>query len=99
VAHHCRHSFFAYAEAEMVARSYKDSPRTHNDGEAVCFLWRFPSAGLEPGVPDVIRHTALRSSDFPLRVPKEHEKRPSGPAAYPMDYMRLPGSRRYVSGS
>jgi hypothetical protein len=34
--------------------------------EAVCFLWHFPSVGLEPGLPDVIRHTALRSSDFPL---------------------------------
>jgi hypothetical protein len=34
--------------------------------EAVCFLWHFPSAKLEPGLPDVIRHTALRSSDFPL---------------------------------
>jgi len=32
---------------------------------AVCFLWHFPSTGLEPGFPDVIRHTALRSSDFP----------------------------------
>ena len=36
---------------------------------AVCFLWHFPSAGLEPGLPDVIRHTALRSSDFPLPLP------------------------------
>ena len=34
--------------------------------EAVCFLWHFPSIRLEPDVPDVIRHTALRSSDFPL---------------------------------
>jgi len=34
--------------------------------EAVCFLWYFPSTGLDPGLPDVIRHTALRSSDFPL---------------------------------
>src|ERR1039458_8591727 len=25
---------------------------------AVCFLWHFPSTGLEPGFPDVIRHTA-----------------------------------------
>ena len=33
---------------------------------AVCFLWHFPSTGIEPGLPDVIRHTALRSSDFPL---------------------------------
>jgi len=38
---------------------------------AVCFLWHFPSS--EPALaklgrgtlPDVIRHTALRSSDFP----------------------------------
>src|SRR5438270_13612419 len=34
--------------------------------EAVYFLWHFPSIRLEPDVPDVIRHTALRSSDFPL---------------------------------
>ena len=35
--------------------------------KAVCFLWHFPStSGLNPAVPDVIRHTALRSSDFPL---------------------------------
>jgi hypothetical protein len=33
---------------------------------AVYFLWHFPSNGLEPALPDVIRHTALRSSDFPL---------------------------------
>src|SRR5947208_1668408 len=33
--------------------------------EAVCFLWHFPSNGLESTLPDVIRHTALRSSDFP----------------------------------
>ena len=33
---------------------------------AVCFLWHFPSNRLKPALPDVIRHTALRSSDFPL---------------------------------
>jgi len=33
---------------------------------AVYSLWHFPSDGLEPGLPDVIRHTALWSSDFPL---------------------------------
>ena len=32
---------------------------------AVCSLWHFPSTGFETGCPDVIRHTALRSSDFP----------------------------------
>src|SRR2546429_6655096 len=38
---------------------------THNDAGAVYFLWHFPSTRLEPGLPDVIRPTALRSSDFP----------------------------------
>ena len=33
--------------------------------EAVCFLWHWPSTSLKARVPDVIRHTALRSSDFP----------------------------------
>jgi hypothetical protein len=32
---------------------------------AVSFLWHWPSTDLEVRVPDVIRHTALRSSDFP----------------------------------
>ena len=34
---------------------------------AVCFLWHWPSSSLNAGIPDVIRHTALRSSDFPPR--------------------------------
>ncbi len=34
-------------------------------GVAVCFLWHWPSTGLEARIPDVIRHTALWSSDFP----------------------------------
>ena len=44
--------------------------------EAVCFLWHFPSARLEPDVPDVIRHTALRSSDFPLPARNAGSGRP-----------------------
>src|SRR5579864_6134864 len=36
---------------------------------AVYSLWHFPSNGLEPTFPDVIRHTALWSSDFPLSWP------------------------------
>jgi len=44
-------------------------PRIRGPGKtlfpAVCFLWHWPSAGLNARVPDVIRHTALRSSDFP----------------------------------
>src|SRR5260370_12063091 len=34
--------------------------------KAVCSLWHLPSTGFETGLPDVIRHTALWSSDFPL---------------------------------
>jgi hypothetical protein len=33
---------------------------------AVRFLWHWPYRSLEAATPDVIRHTALRSSDFPL---------------------------------
>jgi hypothetical protein len=33
--------------------------------KAVSFLWHFPSTGLDASFPDVIRHTALWSSDFP----------------------------------
>ena len=67
-------------------------------GGAVCFLWHFPSAELELGVPDVIRHTALRSSDFPPRpfhrlLSKPIETYRMGGAAVrsgclQMDYMR-----------
>ena len=53
--------------AVVLSLRQKPALQVYNDGEAVCFLWHFPSTGLEPGLPDVIRHTALRSSDFPLR--------------------------------
>ena len=42
---------------------------------AVCSLWHWPSLSLDAQIPDVIRHTALRSSDFPL------PKHASAPAA------------------
>ena len=48
-------------------------PPERGVAEAVSFLWHWPSMGLEAHVPDVIRHTALRSSDFPppaARFPK-----------------------------
>ena len=44
------------------ARAYT---KPHRNGGAVYFLWHFPSSGLNAALPDVIRHTALRSSDFP----------------------------------
>src|SRR5262249_38325495 len=54
----------------------------------VCFLWHFPSNVLEHALPDVIRHTALRSSDFPpsfrAASPRRAfaaKRRPSGPAS------------------
>jgi hypothetical protein len=53
--------------------------------EAVSFLWHWPSMGFETHVPDVIRHTALRSSDFPppvdLAQARSHRQRPPGPPA------------------
>jgi hypothetical protein len=42
---------------------------------AVFFLWHWPSLSLDAQIPDVIRHAALWSSDFPL------PKRLSAPAA------------------
>jgi len=48
-----------------------DAVRSHKNGGAVYFLWHFPSSDPTPtsvrALPDVIRHTALRSSDFPPR--------------------------------
>ncbi len=41
-------------------------PYPHPKMRAVYSLWHFPSNGLESALPDVIRHTALWSSDFPL---------------------------------
>ena len=44
----------------------RDALRKGAAAGAVCSLWHWPSTGLDARVPDVIRHTALRSSDFPL---------------------------------
>ena len=51
-------------------------PPERGVAEAVSFLWHWPSTSLEARVPDVIRHTALRSSDFPPPVIRR-----SGPPA------------------
>ena len=48
--------------------------------EAVSFLWHWPSADLEARVPDVIRHTALRSSDFPPPMDPACAKPPAATA-------------------
>jgi hypothetical protein len=59
----------ALALTRQPVRSY----RTFSPLPSLCFrlglavhsLLHLPSRWLEPSVPDVIRHTALRSSDFP----------------------------------
>ena len=45
--------------------SVRNQPRVT---EAVSSLWHWPSRSLDAAIPDVIRHTALRSSDFPPPV-------------------------------
>src|SRR3954466_3234565 len=69
---------------ERAVRSYRTfSPLpASRKKQAVCSLWHWPSVRLEPDVPDVIRHTALRSSDFPLLASRRCGKRPPGPATY-----------------
>ena len=55
-------------------RTFSPLPRAVKP-TAVCSLWHWPSLSLDAQIPDVIRHTALRSSDFPL------PKRANAPAA------------------
>ena len=55
--------------------------KSHKNVGAVYFLWHFPSDGLESALPDVIRHTALRSSDFPL--PASEDTRSDRPVRLP----------------
>ena len=68
-------------------KSPSGGPPERGVAEAVCFLWHWPSTGLDARVPDVIRHTALRSSDFPPpENPRRNEtprQRPPGPPASP----------------
>src|SRR5271166_5656458 len=52
--------------ADGAVRSYRTFSPLPRLREAVYFLWHFPSTPLERRRPDVIRHTALWSSDFPL---------------------------------
>jgi hypothetical protein len=60
----------------------RPSPEGEGLAMAVSFLWHWPSAGLETRIPDVIRHTALRSSDFPP---------PANPSLRPTRRQRPPG--------
>ena len=60
--------------------------------EAVCFLWHWPSTGLDARVPDVIRHTALRSSDFP--PPASAEAEPAATARSSCQWIVYPTDAR-----
>src|SRR5580704_12612037 len=61
--------------------------------EAVSFLWHWPSMGFEAHVPDVIRHTALRSSDFPPPgAPRFSVKCPAATARSSCQLLVYPGS-------
>src|ERR1700722_5285257 len=53
------------ARCALTAPFHPYLPNACASGLAVRSLLHWPSRGLEPSVPDVIRHTALRSSDFP----------------------------------
>ena len=63
------------AGATRVLR-FQGDPSEEGVAEAVSFLWHWPSMGFEAHVPEVIRHTALRSSDFP--PPAERASTPTG---------------------
>jgi len=65
------HPYLAHSQNSVSA-----GHETLRMGGAVSFLWHFPSTRLEPGLPDVIRHTALRSSDFPLSPSTSDSDRP-----------------------
>ena len=79
---------FTLTPAGLAVQAYLKSPSggppERGVAEAVSFLWHWPSMGFEAHVPDVIRHTALRSSDFPppdcLRK-QAIRQRPPGPPA------------------
>src|ERR1700730_6462617 len=62
------HHFSLTPAPSQQADSGRPSPvpkKRGGEAEAGSFLWHWPSMSFEAHVPDVIRHTALRSSDFP----------------------------------
>ncbi len=75
--HYCRRGGLLPHRFTLTAESYMGRflSRPAQISEAVCFLLHWPSSGVETGIPDVIRHTTLRSSDFPpprsLALPRQ----------------------------
>ena len=70
---------------------------------AVCFLWHFPSndpARASAGaLPDVIRHTALRSSDFPPVSRRATVRSGCQPIHYSAHHSAQAGSYRRMAPS
>jgi hypothetical protein len=84
---------------------FQGCPPERGVAEAVSFLWHWPSMGFEAHVPDVIRHTALRSSDFPppvARLPKPPAataRSSCQPPVYRESTSALPSSAVFPMGS
>ena len=57
--------------------------------EAVSSLWHWPSRSLDAAIPDVIRHTALRSSDFPPLISPCSETSSDRPAPLLVPFYRV----------
>ena len=78
--------FHPYPDAER-ASSFRETGNSCESrvAEAVFSLWHWPSRSLDAAIPDVIRHTALRSSDFPPPANSSRRNRqrpPSIPCSY-----------------
>ncbi len=84
------------AVAVGAVRSYRTfSPLPSQfPGKAVFSLWHWPSRGLDAAIPDVIRHTALRSSDFPppfdACARTAAAVQPPAPSVYPGRFVAAP---------
>jgi hypothetical protein len=72
-------------QARRTEPALQGRPPEGGVAEAVSFLWHWPSASFKAHIPDVIRHTALRSSDFPPPANPSsrstRRQRPPGPPA------------------
>ena len=68
--------------------NFAGGAKAGRNGGAVYFLWHFPSAGLDASCPDVIRHTALRSSDFPPAASRRMPRATVRPGCLLVHYIR-----------
>jgi len=73
-------------------------PPERGVAEAVSFLWHWPSMGFQTHVPDVIRHTALRSSDFPPPANRARARPPAATARSPCQRLVYPSTNLAESG-